>query len=463
MTGGDPAREGDRHRRHRELSLLRLTDDVSSFRPLRLRFILLFAALAIVLVGLFVFVGVEYVWPRSVRSGDETASGGGGWFARSVLGLMGGGTLLALASGIATYRSIVQPLERVGNLVRNVLQSIPTGVLTVDRDGTVTSLNSAGERLLGVRASAAVGRAIEHALPAAPDVVTWVESALHGGRVLEETDVGLTRIEGQRVTVRASAAELRDMSGQPQGLVVLLRDITEVSRLELQLRRADKLAALGTLAAGVAHEVKNPLHALSLNLHLLEKEVAAAETRSAEVQEYIDILKSELRRLHRIVETFLRFSRPSMPEVRPLDLNAMLERVLSLVAFDAAAHGVVIETAFERLEPVPGDEGQLSQVFLNLAINACQAMPSGGRLTVRTAAREDWVDVVVSDTGEGISEEVLSHVFDPYFTTRPRGVGLGLAIAHRIIEGHRGTIDVESHVGRGTVMTVHLPLASPRS
>jgi len=296
-------------------------------------------------------------------------------------------------------------------------------------------------------------------LEGAPDLAAWIQAALAGDRLPGESDFTLVLAGGRRATIRASASELRDEAGGADGIVVLLRDITEVSRLEAQLRRADKLAALGTLAAGVAHEVKNPLHALSLNLHLLQEAVAAPDATAAEVKDYFEILRSEIQRIHRIVENFLRFARPAIPEVRPLDLNGLLERVLSLVAFEAAGHDVTIETSLgPSLEAVPGDEGQLAQVFLNVAINALQAMPGGGVLTVTSRAADGWAEVAIGDTGEGIRGDVLPHVFDPYFTTRAGGVGLGLAIAHRIVEGHHGVIDVESEAGRGTTVTVRLPL-----
>ncbi|MFQ5898801.1 MAG: nitrogen regulation protein NR(II) [Candidatus Methylomirabilia bacterium] len=377
------------------------------------------------------------------------------------------GVLLLLAAvGILVfttfqnYRAITQTFEHVKSLMRNILQSIPSGVLTLDSRGIVTSLNSAAERLLGLRAAMLVGRPLDELLRTAPDLGAWIRSALAGERLIHETNLSLIADGGRRVTLRASASELRDESGQSDGLVILLRDITEMTRLELQLRRSDKLAALGTLAAGVAHEVKNPLHALSLNLHLMEKELASAHPSSAEVKGYLGIFSSEVQRIHRIVENFLRFSKPSIPEVKPLDLNALVERVLSLVAFEAADHGIAIETQFDAvLDSVPGDEGQLAQLFLNLVINALQAMPSGGTLAVTTQLQNGWAEVGVKDTGEGIQKEILPHVFDPYFTTQQGGVGLGLAIAHRIVEAHQGTIDVESEAGKGTVMVVRLPLA----
>ena len=369
---------------------------------------------------------------------------------------------IALLGTYQNYRAITQTFERVKSLMRNILESIPTGVLTLDPGGTVTSLNGPGERLLGLRAPAIKGRPVGEALQAAPDLAAWVVGALAGDRLHQERDSALTAEGGRRVTVRASASDLRDASGQTDGLVVLLRDITEVSRLEGQLRRSDKLAALGTLAAGVAHEVKNPLHALGLNLHLLQSEVAPGPPDPNAVRGYLDVLRSELQRLDRIVENFLRFSKPSVPEIKPVDIVALVERVLGLVAFEAAGHGVGIETHFApEVATIPGDEGQLSQVFLNVVINALQAMPNGGALGVTVQKDGDWAEVSVKDTGRGIAEDVLPHVFDPYFTTRPSGVGLGLAIAHRIVQGHQGSLDVESQIGDGTTMIIRLPLGGP--
>jgi PAS domain S-box-containing protein len=438
--------------------------------PLRLA-VSVFVLFAL-LLGVAVVVGMQFERHLLLASsrvdptmevGREGLAGGLGW--QELLKVVA--ILLALAAAsillfttFQNYRSITQTFEHVKSLMRNVLESIPTGVLTLDSRGFVTSLNSAAERLLGLRASMVVGRSVDEVLQPVSELGTWVRSGLAGHRLVQETDLALTVAGGRRMTLRVSASELRDESGRPDGLIVLIRDVTEVNRLELQLRRADKLAALGTLAAGVAHEVKNPLHALSLNLHLLADELGSPQPSQTELKTYLDVLRSEIQRIHRIVENFLRFSKPSIPEVKPLDLNGLVERVLSLVAFEAADHGVTIETEFDPdLDSVPGDEGQLAQVALNLVINALQAMPSGGALTATTRRDAGWVELVVKDTGEGIPRELIPQIFDPYFTTRQGGVGLGLVIAHRIIEGHNGTIDVESKAGAGTLMIVRLPVA----
>jgi PAS domain S-box-containing protein len=424
--------------------------------------------LVVLLLALAVVVGMQWERHRVLETGANVPPDVGLGLPSSAAAKLFLAVLTLAALGIVVfmtrlnYRAITQTFERVKSLMRNILESIPTGVLTLDRLGVVTSLNGAAERLLGLRATAVVGHRLGE-LDAAPDLVQWIEAAREGTRLVHETDLVLELEGSRRLTVRGAASELRDDTGHADGLVILLRDVSEINRLETQLRRADKLSALGTLSAGVAHEVKNPLHALTLNLHLLEKEISAGRGASPDAQEYLAVLRSEIQRIHRIVENFLRFSKPAIPEVKPLDVNALLERVLSLIAFEAAEHLVTIETAFEASLPsVFGDEGQLSQVFLNLTMNALQAMPNGGVLGVFTRLDGGWVEIAVKDTGDGIQAEALPHVFDPYYTTRPRGVGLGLAIAHRIVEGHRGTIDVETDVGKGTMMTVRL-LREPSS
>lgn len=420
--------------------------------------------LVVLLLTIAVVVGMQWERHRILQTGInvppdlrfELPSPGAAKVLLALLTLAALGVVALMTS--LNYRAIKQAFERVKSLMRNILESIPTGVLTLDRLGVVTSLNGAAERLLGLRATAVVGRRLGES-GAAKDLVQCIEASREGTLLVHETNLTLELEGGRRLTVRASTSELRNETGKAEGVVVLLRDVSELNRLEIQLRRADKLSALGTLSAGVAHEVKNPLHALTLNLHLLEKEISVRAGASAAAREYLTILRSEIERIHRIVDNFLRFSKPAIPEVRPLNANALLDRVLSLIAFEAAEHHVTIDTAFDAALPaVPGDEGQLSQVFLNLAMNALQAMPDGGGLTVSTRLDRGSVEIAVKDTGEGIQPAALPHVFDPYYTTRPRGMGLGLAIAHRIVEGHHGTIDAETDVGKGTTMIVRLPV-----
>jgi two-component system, NtrC family, sensor histidine kinase HydH len=224
---------------------------------------------------------------------------------------------------------------------------------------------------------------------------------------------------------------------------------------EEQLRRADRLSALGELSAGMAHEIRNPLGSIKGAVEILKDDYAPDDAK----YEFIGILLKETDRLNRIVQEFLGFSRPKQPEFRQADLNEAIESVLTLTTQEARKAGVKID---KKLDPDIGkrslDAGMLKQAFLNLVLNAIQAMPSGGVLTVESRLRSDAIEVKIVDTGVGIPEGDRKKLFSPFFTTKKSGTGLGLAITYRIIENHRGRIDVASEQGKGTTFTVSLPI-----
>jgi signal transduction histidine kinase len=235
-----------------------------------------------------------------------------------------------------------------------------------------------------------------------------------------------------------------------------LKEQTDVLfETEEQLRRADRLSALGELSAGMAHEIRNPLGSIKGAAEILKDDYGP----DAPKREFIQILLKETDRLNRIVEEFLSFARPKQPELHRTDVNEAVESVLTLTAQEAKKAGVRVE---KLLDPSMGmhslDGGLLKQAFLNLILNAIQAMPGGGVLTVESALREQAIEVRVSDTGAGISGENRKKLFSPFFTTKKNGTGLGLAITYRIIENHRGSIDVVSEPGKGATFTVRIPL-----
>ncbi len=361
------------------------------------------------------------------------------------------------------YHSINRALERTKTLARNILESIPTGVVTVDRRGRITSANASAERLLGLGRRGVLWRPYRDVLRAQPELAEILRAALEDRVFTHEVELECAAGQaGRPVAIRVTSSELQDLRGESVGVVLLLRDCSEVVQLERQLRQADKMAALGTLSAGLAHEIKNPLSALELNLHLLAEELDEREQPRADVRRYLGILKAEIKRLQTVVETVVRISRPAALNLAPVNLNDLLSHVVALVDHEARQRKVQIQTDLDpTLPPVPGDDTQLSQVFLNLLLNGLQAMPDGGVLIVSTGARRDppaTVSVRVSDTGHGIAPGHLGRLFDPYFTTREGGTGLGLAIAYRIVRDHGGAIEVASTPGAGTTMTVRLPL-----
>jgi two-component system sensor histidine kinase HydH len=234
-----------------------------------------------------------------------------------------------------------------------------------------------------------------------------------------------------------------------------LKEQTEVLfQTEEQLRRADRLSALGELSAGMAHEIRNPLGSIKGAAEILKDDYGPDTPK----HEFIQILLKETDRLNQIVQDFLGFARPKPPELKQEDVNEVIESVLTLTAQPARAARVDVE---KRLDQSIGkrdlDAGLLKQAFLNLVLNAIQAMPDGGTLTVASARNDSGIAVNISDTGEGISPENRKKLFSPFFTTKQDGTGLGLAITFRIIQNHRGTIDVDSVPGKGTTFTVRIP------
>ncbi|OGW27483.1 MAG: hypothetical protein A2X56_11100 [Nitrospirae bacterium GWC2_57_13] len=235
-----------------------------------------------------------------------------------------------------------------------------------------------------------------------------------------------------------------------------LKDQTDILfQAEEQLRRSERLSALGELSASIAHEIRNPLGSIRGAAEILKDDYPP----DAAKYEFIEILLKETERLNAIVQEVLGFARPRKPEFRPADVNEVVESVLVLTAHAARKAGVSVEKRLDRSIGLRSIDADLvKQAFLNLVLNAVQAMPGGGVLAVASALQQGEIAVKISDTGQGISDEDRKRLFSPFFTTREGGTGLGLAITHRIIESHRGRIEVESTPGKGTTFIVRIPI-----
>lgn len=233
----------------------------------------------------------------------------------------------------------------------------------------------------------------------------------------------------------------------------LKQQADQILEIEEQLRRADRLSALGELAAGMAHEVRNPLASIRGTVEIIQDGIAPDDPR----HEFATILVRETDRLNRVVQDFLDFAKPSPADLTRLDLNRLIDDIFKLVAFQAEKAGVRLDFCAGSLPQVLGDAEKLKQVFLNLALNALQAMPGGGSLQVNSSLADDRVLVSFRDTGAGIAEAELEKIFEPFFTTRRNGTGLGLAITCRIVRSHGGSIEVESRPGEGSEFRVYLP------
>lgn len=347
-------------------------------------------------------------------------------------------------------------LINIQDYTQSILRSITSGVLTVGPDGSITTANPAAERMLGISEFEMVPRPISLLFRSDGGISGDVAKVLAGRLPLALREATLTTAAGRDVHVQASTSRMRAVGGTVLGAVVTLEDVSDIKALTDQLIRADRLAAMGELTAGVAHEVRNPLGIIRASVQLLED----AQCDKARIKEAADVIKQEIDRLDKVIKALLDFGRPSKPTLVRADLNELLQDVVLFTNRFARQSDVHIEQRLaEDLPLVYGDPDQLKQVFLNLVTNAVQAMDaSGGTITISTRATGEYVEVSVADDGPGISTEDAPKVFDPFFTKRAEGTGLGLTIVHRIIDEHEGRIELDSGPD-GTTFSVTLPAA----
>ncbi|MCU0772376.1 MAG: ATP-binding protein [Verrucomicrobia bacterium] len=380
-------------------------------------------------------------------------------------------------------QTVVQRLARERKFLETLFNTIEDGVLVVDPDGKLLYLNHAATRLVGVQDSAE-DQLIHDLLPE----IDW-EKISHfdtrGGEHVfrQEFDVQFPRPR----FLRLYAAPLDGEASGSSGVALILHDATESRQQTFEAIESERVQALTLLAASVAHEIGNPLNALHIHLQLMERElrrlsmpartVAAAKNSSRrrirpapevppEIQTHVDrlseflsVAKGEINRLDYIITQFLQAIRPVPPHLAPASLNEVVGKTLDLLRPELANRGLSIQTNLHRdLPQAPLDLAQMQQVLVNLIKNAMQAMTRGGELTLRTGEGMDGVWVSVEDTGGGISQEQISRVFEPFYTTKKKGSGLGLMIVRRIVRAHGGRIEIDSRIGHGTSIRVWLPL-----
>ncbi|WP_447979406.1 ATP-binding protein [Candidatus Nitrospira bockiana] len=363
------------------------------------------------------------------------------------------------------YGSTRRTLEEVKGLARNILQSIPTGVLTVNQTGLITAVNPAAEAILQRPAIEVLGQSYESVFAEDDPMRLELDRARRREHV-DHHDIAYTN-GGHARMVRVTTADLTEEHGRPAGTLLLIKDVTELLSLERQVRVTEKLAGLQALSAGVAHELRNPLSAVDLNLHLLEEELREHAPLSARAIQYLQVLNGESKRLSAILDNFMRFARPASINLHAVDIKGLIAHIASLLQYEAEQRNVRFEILIaERLPALLGDETQISQVLVNIMVNAFQAMPDGGVCRITVAGQQvegkESLEITVHDTGIGIKREALSRLFEPFYTTKPSGSGLGLAIAYRIVEDHGGTIEIESVPGSGTTVVVRLPAPGDR-
>lgn len=378
-------------------------------------------------------------------------------------------TFLGDQMGIAIENATLYTQLRDAQVYNEVLlDNLTTGVVAVNAEGRVTVCNQEASRILQEKGTViAVGCSAADAFPK----TLWEEmrACLASGKGVRDRNLVFETPTHEELHVRLATAAFGGDGRVASGALAVVHDTTALRKLEEQIRRSDRLASIGTLAAGMAHEIKNPLVCLKTFAQLLPTQYDDPDFRNT----FTPLLGTEVERIDAIVSQLLNFSRPVKPTLQPLELHAVLAASWQLAAQPLKTKGLTFVRDFKADDDrVMGDRHLLGQVFLNLYLNGIDAMEQGGTLTVstRTIARREplwsgnrldagrWIEVCVSDTGRGIPAEHRQRVFDPFFTTKAQGTGLGLAVAHGIVLEHRGQIDVVSAVGVGTSFRVSLPL-----
>src|SRR5712692_5445316 len=345
----------------------------------------------------------------------------------------------------------------------SVLAGLPDAVIAVEGALHVVFWNAAAEELTGRSARRAQGRVLKEILPVVSSHVRRLTETLATGEHRSEADGVLETVDGRTVPVSIVTAPLFARDGTVEAAVGVVRDVSRIRQLEDEVRRGETLATAGRMAVGVAHEIRNPLGAIRGAVQLLARELGD----DSRWREYTDVLTKEVDRVNRIIESMLDLGRPVQLRRIPLNLHQLFERVALLHEEHARARGIAFVRRYDpSLPPILGDEDRLLQLFHNLVANAMDAMKQGGRLTLTTrvsmnplygkmdvgTGQRTMVEAQVVDEGTGIPADVRAKIFDPFFTTKERGLGLGLALCHRIVEEHQGVIHVESAEGRGTAV-----------
>ena len=362
-------------------------------------------------------------------------------------------------------------IPQLYHFYRSVIHNINSGLLAIDFDGSITFANKKATQLLGYTGKELQNMAVQHLFADGEEAARLLQLLKLPGKQISEKETRFRQKNGQVITVSMDAAPINDASNQFQGITLLFRDITELVQLREQMNRIERLALVGELAAGIAHEIRNPLGGIKTAAQVLRDSFTEEDVES----QLIDRIIREVDKANKLLKEFFKFARPTPPQFAPVDIEMIIDGVYLLLAPRLKKQNIkFVENAEPHLPQVYVDETQIEQVILNLFMNAIDAMPEGGTFQVRISRRTipmveesltldkspqlEYVLVEISDTGTGIPERILPKIFNPFFTTKKDGVGLGLSICSRLVEENHGKIDVMSELGKGTTFFIALPV-----
>jgi len=358
--------------------------------------------------------------------------------------------------------------DSISNLYGMILDNIDRAVIAFDSDGKITLFNPAAEALMECSSRQIVGKSYQDLFKNQETLLYLVKVALKEGRsITDDEGLFLHRSNASPLPVNAYTAPIFAQGGNQNGAVMIIRDLSRIKELEGTLRRADRLSMLGTLAAGLAHEIKNPLGGINGAAQLLSMELS----KGSPLQDYTQIMIKEVERINFIIEELMDLGSPREPEVGDVDLARVFNDIVLLQREAARSRNIQFKLKLDpSIPPVQGDEGLLTRLFLNLIKNARESISRQGEVVIETRIASNYhmtgpgrrsspmVDIIISDTGCGIDQQEMDRIFTPYFTTKSKGSGLGLAISQKIIEDHNGLLKIESTPHQGTTVTISLPL-----
>jgi len=352
-------------------------------------------------------------------------------------------------------------LEDVKNFMESIFQSIGSGIMVTRVNDMITYVNRAGERILGFSKDELIGKPLSNL--SLREKQSVVQSLLNNPEDVDTRREGwMRKKDGAEFPVGFSINNHLDNRGESIGKIVIFRDLTSIYKIQEEILRMDRLVSLGKLSSGIAHELRNPLAGIKTTAQALGEELTEEDPR----REYLQRITKEIDRLNELLKTFFSFAKPQKLNLTPCHVRDIINEIIPFLIKEIADKGIRFEEKYDPYLPrVKADKTQMHQVFLNLFLNAIQAMPEGGELKIGVSSfvsaggdgpRQNFIKAIVSDTGKGIPPHMIDRIFDPFFTTKPKGIGLGLSIAYQIINKHGGTIKVESQWEKGTSFVITL-------
>jgi len=376
------------------------------------------------------------------------------------------GTNFSISSMIdnTEKKNLEREIHEKEQFLANILKEAADGIISTNLDGSIKTWNKGAEEIFGYKQESIVGKHINILIP--QDLIDKGEQKEIQKKCIETGQVKnlLTdrlRKDKRRVYIAQTLTLIKDENQMPVGFAYVIRDITERRLLEQERIQNEKMSSIGTLSASLAHEIKNPLNSIVINMEILKGHInkCFAEKEDLSFNKYINVIQSEVSRLDKVIRDFLDFAKPQSTKYKPLSINEIIENVLEFIEPETTkSHIKIVNQLSSKIFDMHGEENQLKQIFLNLLLNAVQSMPNGGKINVKSTNMPDGnIAVSISDSGSGIKEEDKKNIFEPFFTTKKKGSGLGLAMVKQLVKNHGGDIDFISSEKHGTTFNLLFP------